>query len=158
MSARTARDKLRVAHELRRRPLVADVFASGRLSYCKVRAITRVVGDDAEVDRWLLRLAEAGTVADLDRAVRHWASLEEQERAWTVWLRECEHVTVVSYNEVASDPAGTTARVMDALGIDAREAAPTTVPMRRPTRLRSLVSWPACGSAAEMTKIPYKSS
>ncbi len=35
MSARTARDKLRVAHELRRRPVVADAFASGKLSYCK---------------------------------------------------------------------------------------------------------------------------
>jgi hypothetical protein len=31
MSARTARDKLRVAHELRRRPLVADALASGKL-------------------------------------------------------------------------------------------------------------------------------
>ena len=81
MSARTARDKLRVAHELRRRPLMADAFGAGCLSYCKVRAITRVVGADAEADRWLIRLAEAGTVADLDRAVRHWASLEEQDGA-----------------------------------------------------------------------------
>ncbi|MGH9281077.1 MAG: DUF222 domain-containing protein, partial [Acidimicrobiales bacterium] len=33
MSARTARDKLRVAHELRRRPAVAEAFGAGRLSY-----------------------------------------------------------------------------------------------------------------------------
>ena len=70
MSSRTARDKLRVAHELRRRPLVAQAFASGRLSYCQVRAITRVTDADPDTDQWLLRLAEAGTVADLDRAVR----------------------------------------------------------------------------------------
>ena len=80
MSARTAREKVRVAHALRRRPLVADAFAAGKLSYCKVRAITRVTDADDDVDRWLLRLAESGTVADLDRAVRHWAALKEQER------------------------------------------------------------------------------
>jgi hypothetical protein len=45
-----------------------------------VRAITRVTDAGAEVDEWLLRLAEAGTVADLDRAVRHWAHLQGQER------------------------------------------------------------------------------
>jgi hypothetical protein len=80
MSARTARDKVRVAHELRRRPAVAEAFAQGRLSYCKVRAITRVTGGGDDVDEWLLRLAEVGTVADLERAVRHWACLQEQER------------------------------------------------------------------------------
>ena len=83
-----------MAHELRRRPLVADVFASARLSYCKVRTITRVVGADAEVDRWLLRLAEAGTVADLDRAVRHWARLEEQERGVEDYLRRFDRRAV----------------------------------------------------------------
>lgn len=80
MSARTARDKLRVARELRRRPAVAEAFGKGRLSYCKVRAITRVTDAGEETDEWLLRLAEAGTVADLDRAVRHWAQIQEQER------------------------------------------------------------------------------
>jgi hypothetical protein len=69
-----------VAHELRRRPLVAEAFASGRLSYCKVRAITRVTDADEDTDEWLLRLAQAGTVADLDPAVRHWEHLQEQER------------------------------------------------------------------------------
>src|SRR5262245_14108074 len=54
MSARTAREKLRVAHELRRRPVVADAFGAGRLSYCKVRAITRVIDADEDTDRWLL--------------------------------------------------------------------------------------------------------
>ena len=80
MCARTARDKLRVAHELRRRPAVAEAFASGRLSYCKVRAITRVTDADEDTDAWLVRLAQAGTAADLERAVRHWAHLQEQER------------------------------------------------------------------------------
>ena len=80
MSARTAREKLRVAHELRRRPAVAEAFGAARLSYCKVRALTRVTGAGEEADESLLALAEVATVADLDRVVRHWAQLQEQER------------------------------------------------------------------------------
>lgn len=87
MSARTARDKLRVAHELRRRPLLAEAFSAGRVSYCKVRAITRIVDADDELDEWLLRLADAGTVADLDRAVRHWQVRAAQQRGVDDYLR-----------------------------------------------------------------------
>lgn len=87
LSARTGRDKLRVARELRRRPSVAAAFASGSLSYSKVRAITRVEGADEETDRWLLKLAETGTAADLERAARHWAALRDQERGVDDYLR-----------------------------------------------------------------------
>ena len=51
VSHRTAREKLRVAHELRRRPVVAEAFAAGQLSYCKVRAVTRITDGDADLDR-----------------------------------------------------------------------------------------------------------
>src|SRR5438067_686310 len=61
---RTARDKLRVAHELRLRPAVAAAFAAGRLSYSKVRAITHITGAGEETDEWLLRVADNGTAAD----------------------------------------------------------------------------------------------
>src|SRR6266568_815199 len=42
LSRVTAREKLRVAHELERRPSVRAAFAAGALSYSKVRAITRI--------------------------------------------------------------------------------------------------------------------
>lgn len=42
VSSRTAQEQLRVAHALGRLPLVRAHFASGELSYSKVRAITRV--------------------------------------------------------------------------------------------------------------------
>jgi hypothetical protein len=87
MGARTARDKLRVAHELRRRPVVAQSFGAGSLSYSQVRAITRIPRADEDTDRWLMRLAESGTVADLERAVRHHQSLQEQERGVDDYLR-----------------------------------------------------------------------
>jgi hypothetical protein len=38
----TAREKVRTAHALRRLPSISKAFAEGRLSYSKVRALTRV--------------------------------------------------------------------------------------------------------------------
>jgi len=70
LSRRTAFERVRVAHELRRRPEVRAAFALGALSYSKVRAITRIAGANEETDRWLLALADAGTAADIARAVR----------------------------------------------------------------------------------------
>ncbi len=48
MSLRTAHEHVRVAHALRRLPKVDEAFAAGRLSYSKVRAITRICGRDPE--------------------------------------------------------------------------------------------------------------
>ena len=78
MARSTAKERVRVAHELRRRPLVAEQFASGTLSYSKVRAITRVTDADEAVDRALLAVAEVGTAADLDAAVAHWEKIRDQ--------------------------------------------------------------------------------
>ena len=63
------------------RSAVAEAFGAGRLSYCKVRAITRVVDAGPEIDQSPLALAERGTVADLDRAVRHWEALADGGKA-----------------------------------------------------------------------------
>ena len=38
-------EKLRIAHELRRRPAVAAAFAAGEISYSAVRAITTYTSD-----------------------------------------------------------------------------------------------------------------
>lgn len=52
MSLRTATEHLRVAHALTRLPRITEAFATGRISYSKVRAVTRLVGaDDAVLDR-----------------------------------------------------------------------------------------------------------
>ncbi|MGH9115364.1 MAG: hypothetical protein ACRDWW_05985 [Acidimicrobiales bacterium] len=70
MARATAYEKLHVAHQLARRPVVARAFAEGRLSYSAVRAICRIEGPEPAVDEALVVLAEAGTVADVERAVR----------------------------------------------------------------------------------------
>jgi hypothetical protein len=80
MARSTAKDKLRVALELTRRPAVAAAFAAGELSYSKVRAITRVIEADDATDAALLEVARTGTAADLERLARHWELLADQER------------------------------------------------------------------------------
>jgi hypothetical protein len=57
MSLRTARDHVRVAHALSRLPATTNAFAAGRISYSKVRAITRIASADSEhalhCGRWI---------------------------------------------------------------------------------------------------------
>ncbi|MBW3651577.1 MAG: HNH endonuclease [Actinobacteria bacterium] len=64
----TARQKVRVAHCLRQLPMTTAAFAAGKLSYSKVRALTRVATPDNEGD--LLELALTGTASHLERIVR----------------------------------------------------------------------------------------
>jgi hypothetical protein len=47
MSLRTAVERLRVAHALQNLPRISGAFLAGRLSYSKVRAITRITGGSA---------------------------------------------------------------------------------------------------------------
>ncbi len=61
MSLRTGAERLRVAHALRNLPRITEAFAAGRLSYSKVRAITRIAGSDsATLTRMAAEIA-AGT-------------------------------------------------------------------------------------------------
>ena len=76
----TAFEKLRVAHELARRPVVAEALAAGRIGYCAVREITRATGADAAVDEALVDLAAVATVLEVRRAVRAFLLCVEQER------------------------------------------------------------------------------
>jgi len=91
----TAREKLRVARELSRRPRVREAFAAGALSYSKVRAIL-AIGANEETDTWLLKLAERGTAADLQIAVRHYQELRDQEKPVDSYLRRWDKAAVRS--------------------------------------------------------------
>jgi hypothetical protein len=65
VAERAAFENLRVARALGELPLIAEAFAAGRLSYSKVRALTRVA--DAESERDLLDLAAEATAGQLER-------------------------------------------------------------------------------------------
>jgi hypothetical protein len=83
LSLSAAREKVRVAHALKTLPMIAMAFASGELSYSKVRALTRVArreNEDALLEFALhttaarveerCRELRCGTVASTDEAVR----------------------------------------------------------------------------------------
>lgn len=82
MARSTAFEKLRVAHELSRRPIVAEAFQRGELSYSAVRAITRMDRPDAAVDEALVELARSkqATILDLEKVVRSYDLYADQER------------------------------------------------------------------------------
>jgi hypothetical protein len=68
LSQRAGREQLRVARALVGLPLIADAFGAGRLSYAKVRAITRIAKPDTE--QALVNVALAGTASQVERVVR----------------------------------------------------------------------------------------
>ncbi len=81
-----AREKVRVAHALKTLPAIAAAFSSGRLSYSKVRALTRVARADNEMD--LLAFAEKATAAHVEERCRELrcgtaASVDDANRAHT---------------------------------------------------------------------------
>lgn len=63
-----AREHLRVAHALGRLPLIRAAFAAGRLSYSKVRALTRIATAPTEAD--LVTMGEHSTAAQIERLAR----------------------------------------------------------------------------------------
>jgi Domain of unknown function (DUF222) len=80
MGRATAFDKVRIARQLRCRPVLAEALASGRVSYCAIRAITRAEDTTMEVDEALVAVAEASTVADVEAVVRAYRLYQSQER------------------------------------------------------------------------------
>jgi hypothetical protein len=77
-----AREKVRVAHALKELPLISASFATGELSFSKVRAVTRIANPENQAE--LLNLARYATAAQVEKLVRAYRSVErceERERA-----------------------------------------------------------------------------
>lgn len=70
LSPGAAREHVRVARSLESLPLIAGAFAAGRLSYSKVRALTRIAEPDSEAS--LLEVALELTAFQVERTVRQW--------------------------------------------------------------------------------------
>ena len=67
LSVRTAQDQVRVGRALLDYPRISEALCEGRLSYSKVRAITRVVTPETEAD--LIDLATAVATSQIERIV-----------------------------------------------------------------------------------------
>jgi hypothetical protein len=86
-----AREHVRVARRLEALPLIAAAFGEGRLSYSKVRALTRVGEIAAEQE--LLDVARHATAAQLERLVRAYRGVRavearargERAERWVTW-------------------------------------------------------------------------
>ena len=74
-----AREKVRVARALRELPLIDAAFERGKISYSKVRAMTRAATPENE--KQLLNIARHGTAAHLERLVRVYRRCHEQTGA-----------------------------------------------------------------------------
>jgi hypothetical protein len=80
-----AREKVRVARALQRLPLVHEAFSTGALSYCKVRALSRVATDVTEAE--LVGIARGATGAQLETIVRQWRRILIGETSASARLR-----------------------------------------------------------------------
>jgi Domain of unknown function (DUF222)/HNH endonuclease len=73
----TAREKVRVAHALKELPQISEEFRQGRVSYSKVRAMTRVATPKNEY--YLLMIARHGTAVHVERLVRNYRKVKRIE-------------------------------------------------------------------------------
>lgn len=74
---RAARERVRVARALEELPAVRDAFASGRLSYSKVRALTRIATAGNEDE--LVDLALHATAVQVERIVRAYRGVRDEQ-------------------------------------------------------------------------------
>ena len=82
----TARERVRVAHALGKLPKIDARFATGALSYSKVRAMTRIA-DESNED-YLLMIAKHGTAYHVEKLVskyRRAVRLQDAEAACTAY-------------------------------------------------------------------------
>lgn len=84
-----AREKVRVAHALAELPQISEAFREGRLSYSKVRAMTRVATPQNE--DYLLMIARHGTASHMERLVRSYRRVGRPEAAKQLSRRELSY-------------------------------------------------------------------
>jgi hypothetical protein len=77
MSQVTAREHVRVARALRGLPRIAAAFDAGRLSYAKVRALTRIAAPDCE--QVLIEFALSATASQTERFCRAWRRVDDND-------------------------------------------------------------------------------
>ena len=101
LSPGAAREHVRVARALQSLPLTEAAFAEGRLSYSKVRALTRIAEPDSEQS--LLEVALELTASQVERTVRQWRRADllddgepppEDRQAFDYWWDDTGMLTV----------------------------------------------------------------
>ncbi|MGH9626058.1 MAG: DUF222 domain-containing protein, partial [Bryobacteraceae bacterium] len=124
-----ARERVRVAHALEKLPKISSAMREGRLSYSKVRAITRVASEATE--EVFLQIAIYGTAHHVEKLVRVFRRAKEaeelsreaqqQERRGVMWFHEPDGSLVIK----ATLPAEAGALFIKALETAVAAAPPT---------------------------------
>jgi hypothetical protein len=120
LSLSAAREKLRTAHALRGLPAIADAFSMGRLSYSKVRALTRVA--NAQDEDLLLAYAQNATAIQVEERCRQIRNVKPEStddarrafdrRSLTV-LRNLDAGTVIITLEVPVEDGELVSKAID---------------------------------------------
>jgi hypothetical protein len=95
-----AREKVRVAHALAALPKISAAMAEGKLSYSKVRELTRVA--DAATEDYLLMIALHGTADHVQKTVRHFRRAKEIEELGREAKQQASRFVTYSYDEDGS--------------------------------------------------------
>ena len=166
-----AREKVRVARALENLPKVSAAMASGRLSYSKVREITRVAS--AETEDYLLMIAEHGTARTWRRLVRAYRRCQEAEELSREARQQQNRRVSFRYDDDGSLilncrlPAEAGAKIMKALELAVEELPvdpPTTFQLercrtgsvQRAPRGRPRPAWPRASSRMACWKLPAR--
>jgi hypothetical protein len=146
MSLPAAHEHVRVARALEHLPAIAERLCSGRLSYSKVRAISRIATVETEQD--LIRLATDATASQLERIVaglRYATQAADRDRAATNTARRgLQYTTDADGNvlvmvRLRSDAAATLLAALDAATERELPAEPDdTVAQRRADALEAI--------------------
>jgi hypothetical protein len=140
MAMGAAREKVRVAHSLEKLPKISAAMACGRLSYSKVREITRVAS--AETEDYLLMIAEHGTAQHVEKLVRAFRRCNEALELSREARQQQNRAVCFRYDDDGSlvlncrFPAEAGARIMKAIDVAIQEL-PKDVPAgtsERPVR------------------------
>ncbi len=145
-----AREYVRVASALTGLPLLDEAFAAGRLSYSKVRAVTRVA--DRVPEPVLLEQALVHTAAQLERLVRGYrraegAARDQQRRRRARWFFDEDGMLVLT----ARLPADEGAVLVAALTQAAATQGPAATQSSTPTQGVSQV----CSAADAVMGVAY---
>ena len=153
-----AREHVRVARALAELPRLSDAMRRGKVSYSKVRAITRVATPETEDD--LLNVALSGTAAHVEKIVRAWRRVdrlaeqtEDRRRHETRSLRTWvdEDGMVVVRGRLSPEVGAVVRRALEAACDQARgEEAPGTERHAHADGAAGVVA--ASGKAAETSE------
>src|SRR5881409_3494957 len=92
-----AREHVRVARALGTLPLLSEALGHGKLSYAKVRELTRVA--TPETEERLLAVGLAGTAEHVERIVRGWRRVDRKAEAQEASRRHRHRALHVYHDE-----------------------------------------------------------